>query len=135
MLTSIAFAGALLLTQTVQQFDLVCAGTSQSSGDHLEPSSQPFDIRYRIDLRRKLWCAADCASPQPIQSVTDTELLLQESTRETAQTFMQIRRSVDRMSGAFSTEIRDQVLGVRGYSLSSGSCERAPYTTIPQQRF
>jgi hypothetical protein len=128
---------AAIVVQPVQQFDLICTGNTVNGGELIPSVTTPSTIRYRIDLQRNLWCVSECRSPQAIARVTDTQLLLEESSQkdEVLEVEMSIRRSVDRMSGAYSTEISDSIRGIRGGLRSSGTCERAPFTPIPQSRF
>ena len=46
---------------------------------HARGGRRALTITYRVDLASNLWCSDECASPEPVVLVTDTELLLRES--------------------------------------------------------
>ena len=66
----------------IAAFNLICTGTLRTGPLGLampEAGGEPYTITYRIDLASNLWCSDECASPEPIVLVTDTEILLREA--------------------------------------------------------
>jgi len=130
MLAALMIA-AMAVTQTAQQFDLVCTGTSMDTGDYQQTETRPSSTRIRIDLQRGLWCVNDCQVHSPFVSVSPTEFVLDDFQSPT----LKMQRSVNRTNGHHSAVIRSTVLGVVGTTRLSEQCERAPYTPIPAAKF
>lgn len=134
MLALILVAG-IAFTQPTQQFDLVCEGTDRKVDRVLGTQEEPFEIRYRIDLARRVWCAADCRAVQPIEGITDTQLVLNDSHIERTTHSLTLLRTVDRMSGRFTVDMTMTVQGSPSHSLVTGTCQRAGFSGIPEQLF
>lgn len=128
---AVLMIAAMAATQSTQQFDLVCVGTSTSSGDYEQTEMTRSNTRIRVDLQRGLWCVNDCRFHSQFVSVSPTELVMDESQSPT----LELHRSVNRTNGHYSVSIRTDINGIRGLTQVSEQCERAPYTPIPAAKF
>lgn len=73
-----ALAAAL---QAALAFNLVCTGTERAGPLGLavpESAATPFEINYRIDLDRSLWCSDACAATETLGGVVLARILLRD---------------------------------------------------------
>jgi hypothetical protein len=112
--------------QAIAAFNLVCTGTLRTGPVGLalpEAGGAPFAITYRVDLASNLWCSDDCATPEPLALVTDTELLLREAHRPSGSHIIIVGRQL----GLFA----DTFINGNTATLRSGRCEQAAFTGFP----
>lgn len=124
----IAFAmAAMMLLQSPQQFDLVCAGTLVIVTPGIDTSSEEYHARYRLDLDRRIWCLDRCPAIQRVTNVSRTHLDLELYIPELGALPIRIDRITGQLAAVGS-------FGDSGANISA-TCEPAPYTEIPQARF
>lgn len=126
----LAVAGSPALSQTSDQFDLVCKGTQQTRTG--EPATA-WNERFRLDLRAKRWCRGACATASEIATVTDDNIQIYHS-RVSIGGPAEAELNISRTGG----EIREAVsMGWSGgaATLAEGQCERAFFSGLPEQRF
>lgn len=129
MLSTIALGATLLLSQTAQQFDLICTGETEGWSDEYTRVTTGFDTRVRVDLERMIWCAATCERVSPIVRATNAELVLTEDSRDNG--FINI--SIDRVTGVYRLRVKTDL---RRTSVNADAqCTRAAYTLIPAAAF
>lgn len=134
MLSALIFTAALLVTDGASQFDLVCTGTMTSGafgGRFAIPeNARPWSERYRIDLDNKLWCYDRCSSVLPLVEVNAGQLVLMRMVGDNGTTIR-----IDRTTGEALHLLQTPSQGATIYVRSEGSCERAPFTAFPSQKF
>lgn len=110
--------------QSANRFDLVCDITQQVLGGEREVEPRFSQMRLRIDLERKVWCADECKNVNDVASATSAEIVLANPLTDGMR--------INRVSGTLDTTPS------RRFGLLwtfSGQCRRAPYTAIPRQIF
>lgn len=110
----------------IAAFNLVCTGTLRTGPVGLampESGGAPFAITYRVDLASNLWCSDECAAPERLALVTDTEYLLREDHRPSGSHVIIVGRQL----GLFA----DTYINGNIATLRSGRCEQAPFTGFP----
>lgn len=132
MLGVIALAGAMLLTQNAQQFDLTCTGTMESGSGLTSTETVPANVRLRVDLARNIWCEDECGNPAPFVSVNAGELVMFDNTNGTG---AGRRTVVNRTTGTYTSSISIRSSGTIVFVRTTARCTRAPYTPIPAQQF
>lgn len=124
----IAYAmAAMMLLQSPQQFDLVCTGTTVITSQDLQPLSQAYNARYRLDLGQAIWCPDQCAAIQRVTNVSPTHIDLDLQLPD----FGTLPIRIDRITGRMTSQAS---FGPSDINISA-TCEPAPYTEIPQARF
>lgn len=119
---------ALVATQSTEQFDLVCAGTSSHVSDGMPPVLTASNTRIRVDLRRGVWCINDCQNHSEFVSISPTEFLLEDGSHPYIN---RITRTVNRTNGHYSVILQSPNSWLR----VAEKCERAPHTPIPTAKF
>lgn len=118
---------AALLTQSPQQFDLVCTGEMRSGSRLGGFETSPYNERLRIDLQTNRWCAGECTTPKTIQSSSPAEIVLaSENTPDMQQEFR-----VNRTTGSVQHTIVTGPISLRAY----GQCTRADFSGMPTAAF
>lgn len=133
MTVAVILAAAMALQATSQQFDLVCTGSLETSSTASPtPTITEVSDRAAVDLDRGLWCWLDCATVNAMHRVNAAELVFSNNNEPAGTTYMR----VDRITGAYNSDVRLKMEG--GYVMTlrtTGRCERAPYTLIPEAVF
>lgn len=133
MTVSVILAAAMALQATSQQFDLVCSGTLETSSTASPtPTITEVSDRAAVDLNRGLWCWLDCATVNTMHRINAAELVFSNNNEPAGTTYMR----VDRITGAYTNDVRLKMEG--GYVMTlrtTGRCQPAPYTPIPQAVF
>lgn len=57
-------------------FNLVCNGTTTTTGPASAPVEKDFATVFRIDLSSERWCAQECKETNQIYSISNTKLVL-----------------------------------------------------------
>lgn len=115
------------------QFNLECVGEKKTIMRLAYPpiKTEPIVYRFRIDLRRKIYCQDECETPYPIFSVTDRAIQLAKPVvnhqGKTTYDYW-----INRITGEFYTfYITDDELS--RFNVSA-MCERTAFTPIPPLR-
>jgi hypothetical protein len=105
------------------QFDLVCKGREKASAI---ARWRPVEVRYRLDLSRKVYCRFDCTGLESIHSVDDARIDFAppaDAARGTTAVHY-----IERSDGRWTDFISG--LGTR-----EGVCEPAPFSGFPTPKF
>lgn len=112
--------------EVIAAFNLVCTGTLRTGPIGLampEAGGEPFAITYRVDLASRMWCSDECAAPERLALVTDTEIMLREDHRPNGSHLIIVGRQL----GLFA----DTFINGTTATLRSGRCEQAEFTGFP----
>jgi hypothetical protein len=122
-------AATMLTQSSPQQFDLICTGTASAvvSSNPSQPQSQPFNLRFQLDLTRSVWCRVDCEKSGEIARFSPTAIDLRYLDDELGESTIRINRTSGRLSWETSDDIAVYTF--------AGTCQSAPYTPIPPARF
>jgi hypothetical protein len=123
---SYIFAPAAAVATTpapANQFDLVCHGEEQFQPD-MRPHASTH--RYRINLDDMRWCWERCERTFPIVSATVDRITFNQEPNDG------YRAYVSRIDGSY---VRYNPGRVGTWTNDRGTCEPAPFSGMPQQRF
>jgi hypothetical protein len=123
----IFLAALALLQPSDRQFDLVCTETA-SAGRASTP-----EYRFRIDLDLNRWCEGDCARPREIAAVTADRYTLVDMERRSRTLRTSNKSWIDRVTGEH-WEQNQSIGGLTQINSREGTCERAPYSGMPEPR-
>lgn len=114
-----------MATQSPQQFDLICSGRHTIVGVAGKKET-PYSMHMRVDLRRRIWCEADCRERINIFAIQPTRIVFEDTVDVNGDHLMHTRHIVDRETG-------HQVMTADGAAYISyiGDCERRPFTGFP----
>jgi hypothetical protein len=122
---AVALILGLLATPAVaaDQFDLVCTGKQR-----ILPSRkwEPYQVRYRVDLARMIYCRFDCKATESIASADAARITFQLPASDRPATY--VSHYVDRSDGHWQYYLA-------GDSETEGKCEPAPFSGLPAQKF
>ena len=121
------------IVATVAAFNLICTGTTflGSGTDALKKENQfAYSETFRVDLHSGRWCSGNCATTSPIYSVDPTKIMLKLEEDKTMgwESFILLNRE----DGSILDRTK---MGGELMAMSTGNCERAPFTGFPARRF
>lgn len=111
-----------------EQFDLICKGQQRQS---VRGAWQPYEVRYRIDLASKTYCAWSCTKTEALADVSAARIDFQASERKRRDDTLTIH-FVDRTTGDW------QYYYSGAYGLfgdAKGRCEPAAFSGFPPTKF
>lgn len=121
-----------LALQGAAAFNLICTGTYTSGELLARPEeTRQVQVTLRVDLARGRWCGGTCETTAPIHRVTDTQITFRYEDNRRLDT--DTITTVNRESGEYFD--RERFLSFNRYSMTMGTCERAPFTGFPARRF
>lgn len=115
------------------QFDLNCSGTDKSFEISITPgqSEKPYTAHYRVDLTSMKWCESACVVTHRFASVSETQLLLEDTKRNDGGIQIESNHFVDRTTGAeFGMSMMDAGMG-RTSTYRTGTCTNSAFTGFP----
>lgn len=133
LLASPASAGGSSLIPVDQTFDLICSGTVEHSGP-LKHETEPYAMRYRVDLGRNRWCSGECKFTEDIAKVMEDRLILRSTELVEPANVYSKSEVVFRDTGRHSVIVQNVPRGSYAYATSSsyaGNCEKAPFSGFP----
>jgi hypothetical protein len=142
----IGLAGAFASSATAQptdQFDLACTGqvaaekvgTPNGGLAPLPLGTAPYITHLRVDLQAQVFCQDDCKGPEHIPLIGQDGIIFRSGGGLEAK-FL----SVDRGSGSFVFNWNEgwdksPPFGPYVQKEATGQCTKAPFTSIPKNRF
>lgn len=114
-------------------FNLLCSGmiatTSLTGTDE-----KPFEVEYRLDLNKKLYCEATCPAHRAIVDIQPVSITLDDKKVDTlseqSTMSMRINREDGSISGLYTYRIprrADSILMMKW----TGKCEKRPFSGFP----
>lgn len=107
----------VLALQAAAAFNVVCTGTLTLNG-----MERPDETVLRVDLESRRFCFADCGRVEPIERVTDAEIVFQDVSLPA--TGGRVLRRFDRATGDY---LLSSVAGAVDIQVR-GRCVEAPFT-------
>lgn len=127
---SIASVIAVVVVAQAAQFDLICAGRTETWIELNDTQVTDSNWRIRVDLDRKLACWDDCDVVSAIDRVDATRIVFSDVPGGSLVT-------VDRHTGSFfnSFQVNDSDGKLLTTQTTEGRCEPAEFTGIPAPKF
>jgi hypothetical protein len=117
-----------VILQAAVAFNLVCSVTSVSEG-----RSTPATIVYRVDLDASRYCTDDCRQTLSLARTTESDIVFQDG--PSPYTGLLNHTRVSRESGNYFSRISGSMGSIEMLIVTTGSCERAPFTGFPARQF
>jgi hypothetical protein len=100
-----------------------------TAAKRLSVPADPKTIVYRVDLDRLRWCNGDCKFTQPIVNVTAEEIRLQQDESQQSLSVTTLDRETGELLILVTPKDRSLAL------VTSGKCQVAPFTGMPEPKF
>lgn len=129
----VALAIALAATGQGQTFDLVCKGelaTESIRGNE----TQPYAIRYRVDLDRGKWCEDSCAEINDVSKSSPGVIVFESIDKDGPAERVRKINNVSRETGQHLALYTSRSIGGAMSVVTmrwSGNCERAEFSGFP----
>lgn len=131
---------ALVLAATVlataahaETLNLLCKG-SQTLSSLRGEEVEPYEVEFRIDTERGLWCGGDCQRTSRLVDVLPDRYVLWDTDERNALVGEETNRGeINRQSGKLSARSRTTKLLVS--AVTEAQCERRPFKPFPTANF
>ncbi len=109
------------------QFDLICKGRHKTSR---LGSWKPYELRYRVDLATKAYCAGQCAEARTIADISAAEITFDR--QPTPNSAVALQHRVNRTTGEWRYYLASPTGLIQD---AEGRCEAAPFSGLPDAKF
>ena len=117
-----------LMLGTAAAFSLVCSGTETNVNSGL---SDPYEVRYNIDLDRGIWCEGRCSIMGDVVRVTDETITLRNGPIPRYRIATIWTSTIDRRTGEhLERRVTTATVVITGTE-RRGQCREEPFAGFP----
>lgn len=129
---AIMLAAVPSVAHAADQFDLVCVGTQEMTNLSTLSIDKSEDRRtYRVDLKARKYCEAECGYIRDIHSFADDHITFIEKNAEGNPLLEKSLEQVNREDGSYYVGYFPR-RGELGMLVSKGTCEPKPFSGFPK---
>jgi hypothetical protein len=115
---------------TPDQFDLLCTGIVKRT-EQGDTKSETWNMRYRIDLKRKTYCQNKCGSLNNIYEISEGQIFLTLFSASYGKVVLFVNRLNGELHGM--TEIASSPIKARTFETVQARCKAAAFSGIPRK--